>query len=91
MSAGLHGEFELIYTVPSGRTAEFLRAAQAHGIQPIRLGTVQHLPMISLLLNSGKRIEVDGAALRNLMDAIGGNLERYVLALRSLGRSWGLP
>ncbi len=90
MSAGLHGEFELIYTVPSARTAGFLRAAEAHGFQPIRLGTVQYSPMVTLSLNCGRRVEVDGAALRNLMDTVGGNLERYVPEMRSLGRSWGL-
>jgi len=90
MTAGPHGEFELLFTIPSKEENEFLAEAQSHGINPIRLGRVQQTPVVSLVLPSGQRVDVDVAPLRNLLYTVEGDLKRFLKEFRAFGKKWGL-
>lgn len=77
--AAHHGEFELVFSVPE-RLVDGLRArADALGWSPLRLGRVEHGQGLWL----GDRA-LDGAAIRNLLHAVGGDPARYVRALLEL-------
>jgi len=89
-AAGPHGEFELVFTVPRDREAALLRACAPAGVKPVRLGVVRETPAVSLALPSGRRADVDVGVLRNLLDAVGGDLSRFVGEFRALGKKWGL-
>jgi hypothetical protein len=51
---------------------------------------VQQSPTISLALVSGQRVDVDVAALRNLIFEIDGDFQRFMQEVRAMGRKWGL-
>lgn len=90
MIAGPHGEFELVFTVPPGRVDQFLTASQQAGLHPIRIGTVQGSPDISLHMDSGRTVHVDMAPLRNLLYTVDGDVQRFVAEFKAFGRKWGL-
>ena len=90
MIAGPHGEFELVFTVPASREAEFLSVAQSRKMSPVRLGTVQQSPGISLALPSGPKVAIDMAPLRNLLQMVEGDLSRFLREFREFERKWGL-
>jgi thiamine-monophosphate kinase len=90
MLAGPHGEFELVFTVPASRVDAFLATAPGLGLAPIRLGTVQERPVVTLALPSGRRVDIDMAPVRNLDPTAEGGARRYVSQLMEIGRSWGL-
>lgn len=90
MAAGIHGEFELVFTIPSERVNSFLRAASGIGFHPIRLGTVQEKPCLGFALGSGKKVTIDMAPLRNLWAAPGEDLSRCIQEYHACGKKWGL-
>ena len=90
MSAGQHGEFELVFTVKITESEVFLAEAQAQGFHPIRIGTIQQTPCITLVLTSGDKVEIDMIPLRNLLQTVNGDLKRYVQEFRRWGKKWGL-
>lgn len=90
MAAGIHGEFELIFTVPSGRVDSFLNAANEIDFHPIRLGITQQKASIELVLNSGGRVEIDMAPLRNLWDTSGSDLNHLIQEHHAWGKKWGM-
>ena len=90
MTAGPHGEFELVFTIPDRKVDSFLKQARSQGLSPIRLGSVRKPRAISLVLTSGQRVDVDMAPLRNLLQKVDGDLERYVREFKAFGEKWGL-
>jgi thiamine-monophosphate kinase len=90
MTAGPHGEFELVFTIPAGREDSFLEVAYSQGMNPTRLGRVQQHPAISLNLLSGRRVDVNVAALRNLIYTVDGDMDRYLREFWALGKKWGV-
>lgn len=90
MTAGPHGEFELLFTIPDKKVDSFLKQARSQGFSPIHLGRVRKPRAISLLLTSGQRIDINMAPLRNLLQKVDGDLERYVREFRAFGEKWGL-
>ena len=90
MTAGPHGEFELLFTISDKRIDSFLKQAESHGISPIRLGRAQRPKAISLILPSGEKVDVDMAPLRNLLQKVNGDLERYVREFKAFVKKWGL-
>ena len=90
MTAGPHGEFELLFTIPDKNVDSFLKQARSQGFSPIRLGRVRKPRAISLVLLSGQRVDVDMAPLRNLLQTVSGDLERYVREFKAFGERWGL-
>ena len=90
MIAGPHGEFQLLFTVPAKVVDEALAHPQLRAMNLIRVGKVQQTAAVSLLLPSGRRVDVDMAPLRNLLQTVEGDLERYVADFRTLGKRQGL-
>ena len=90
MAAGIHGEFELVFTVPQKAVNEFLEAVEKMNFHPILLGVVQEKPGIELVLPSGDKTEIDMAPLRNLWAAGDSSLTRLLEEHHAWGRKWRL-
>ena len=79
--AAAHGEFELVFGVPPGRLAVLADVARALDWSPIALGSVRDGE--GLYVGDAS---IDGAKIRNLLRESGGDLQRYVASLVTLGR-----
>lgn len=90
MAAGIHGEFELIFSVPSGKVADMNEEAAEAGFHPIRLGRVEQEPLLGVVLPSGKKVKMDMATLRNLWGENDQNLGLLIQKHRFFGKKWGL-
>ena len=90
MLAGPHGEFELVFSARPADAAGLVSELSGVGLAPVRLGTVRERRGITLSLPDGRRVDVDMAPARNLVDSIGDNAAGYLARLREVGRSWGL-
>ena len=90
MTAAPHGEFELVATVPPARQAEFLAASRLKGMSFIRLGTAEERTGLVVRLPSGKAVAVDAAPFRNLLSAVGSDMQRYMRDFLALGAEMGL-
>jgi thiamine-monophosphate kinase len=90
MAGGPHGEFELVFAVRANSVKGFIRESQTAGMNTIRLGITEEASAITLMLPPGRRVEVDMAALRNLLFSTEGDFHRLVQEFRSLGKKWGL-
>ena len=86
MLAGLHGEFELLFTVPPQKTDSFLKASSAIGWVPIKLGTVIAEPCIELVDGDCVRLLPSGE-IRNLFSEVNGDMKVYVERLLNIARS----
>lgn len=78
--AALHGEFELVFTVPERRRTALAAAAARLDWTPLEIGVAQ----------AGRGVSIDGSAIdtarvRNLLDECGGDVRAYAAALSSLG------
>lgn len=81
-----HGEFELVFTVPTTRIAAFDSATATAGFAPLRIGVVTaETPVLRFLADRPRTL--DGARIRNLLDAVGGDVRAYLAALIELMRS----
>ncbi|MFC1742658.1 thiamine-monophosphate kinase [Candidatus Riflebacteria bacterium] len=76
----LHGEFELIFTVPIEKREEFEKSAAAQDFSPILLGKSIEEPKL-ILEEAGQRRDIDSGAIHNLWDNSGGDLKRYLSEL----------
>jgi thiamine-monophosphate kinase len=83
--AGPHGEFELVFTLPSPAVAPFLSAARSIGWEPVALGAVTATEGIRLHDPAGTLL-VDTAGIRNLAYTAGTDIERYIAGLERLAR-----
>lgn len=90
MASGIHGEFELIFTVPSEKVKFFLKAAREIDFYPVQLGVVRQKPSLEFVLPSRKKVEIDMAPLRNLWATLGGDLSRCIEEHHAWGKKWGL-
>jgi len=90
MAAGIHGEFELVFTVPEQAVHEFLAAAAKTDFYPIRLGLVSEKQRFELILPSGDRSAVDMAPLRNLWARGAASLEQLIEEHHAWGKKWRL-
>jgi thiamine-monophosphate kinase len=74
--AGIHGEFELIFTVPMENSDAFLEDAGRIGWKPVRLGYV--IAEQEIIFNKGDGyIKPDTSFLRNLYEEKKGNVKDY--------------
>lgn len=74
--AGIHGEFELIFTVPQGNAGKFITEAERTGWNPLRMGYV--VPEKEIIFNNGKGyIKPDTGYIRNLYEEKKGNVKEY--------------
>jgi len=90
MASGIHGEFELVFTVPRESIDMFYQSAANIGFHPIELGIVQSKPGLELVLPSGKRSEIDMAPLRNLWADFKGDLGNLIQEYNAWGEKWEL-
>ena len=90
MAAGIHGEFELVFTIPAPAVASFLSGAEKMGFRPIRLGVVLDRPDFEVVLPNGVSAMIDMAPLRNLWAAGETSLKRLLEEHHAWGRIWGL-
>jgi len=81
--AGHHGEFELVFTAPARNAAEVEQIAENLGGCFLKLGRVE---VGSGLIMGG--VEVDAAALRNLLQDVGGDPHAYVTELVRRTSAW---
>jgi len=82
MLAGPHGEFELVFTVPSDRCDALTAGAADAGWAPVELGVVTGEPGVVNLGAGGGPI--DTTRVRNLFEDIGGDPRSYLRALNAL-------
>jgi thiamine-monophosphate kinase len=75
--AGQHGEFELIFSIPKGKTADFLEKATIINWHPLELGTATAEKSITLPLYN-KTAKLDTCYLRNLFNSVNGDKSRYI-------------
>lgn len=80
--AGPHGDFELVFTVPTDSEADFLAAAANIGWEPLCLGRVTSE---GLLLDPGINtpVKTDAALIANLFQDAGGDSETYLESLKT--------
>jgi len=65
MLAGLHGEFELLFSLPEDALPTLRAAAAQDGWQPLRIGTVINMPRIELVTDDGV-LDLDTGPIRDL-------------------------
>ena len=75
--AGIHGEFELIFTIPASKNTAFLQQAKQIKWQPILLGKVSAHQGLRLNM-AGRTVQPDTAFIRNLFDHRRGRIEQYI-------------
>ena len=90
MLAGLHGEFLLMCSIPSHNVKKIRADLGSKGIDLIKVGKVKESPGITLNLLSGEKIDIDMAAVRNLLQTVNGDLDRYIQEFWNMGHKWGL-
>jgi thiamine-monophosphate kinase len=90
MLAGLHGEFLLLCTIPARNVEKIHSDLRSEGIDLIRMGRVKQSPGITLNLPSGEKADIDMAPIRNLLQTVNGDLNRYIREFWNLGHKWGL-
>ncbi len=90
MAAGIHGEFELIFSVPSDKVNCLNEEAAESGFHPIRLGRVEQEPFLGVVLPSGKKVKMDMAPLRNLWEESEIDLDLLFQKHRYWGKKWEL-
>jgi thiamine-monophosphate kinase len=78
--AGEHGEFELLFTIPSKNENDFLKAACQENWNPVRLGIVFQETAIKMKLYD-RNITIDSERIRNLSFKAEGNTGLYLNGL----------
>jgi thiamine-monophosphate kinase len=86
--AAHHGEFELVFTVPTERLEPLRREASAVGWEPRLIGRVVPVPGISLALD-GRAFHVDMGLIRNLFVESGDDIDAYFKGLLQIDSALG--
>jgi len=85
--AGIHGEFELVFTVPREKVTQFTAQAHAAEWYPVRLGTVIRDNELQMRIYNSY-IKADTALIRNLFDTTRGNIKEYLAELFKIDQQW---
>lgn len=88
--AGPHGEFELIFTIPSEKEADFLRSANKMDWHPLKIGVATNHETCVLDIPDGKWA-LEPFQIANLFTQAGGNPKDFLTALVKKQSSWQLP
>ncbi len=83
--AGIHGEFELTFTIPKIKEKKFLYLAAQINWKPIKIGIVTENIDLVIPIN-GKQISMDSAKIRNLSCLANNNIHEYVTSLLKLNQ-----
>ncbi len=84
MLAGIHGEFELLFTVPAAKLDDFLRAATEQSWHPVELGRVTAEVGVRLA-SQGKTTVLETGKIRNVFSQLHSNIHDYIRELFRLG------
>ncbi len=83
MLAGLHGEFELLFTIPQEAADPFVHHAGSVGWQPRPIGRVVDQAGVRVD-DRGERILLDTGSIRNLFDEPSPDIRTIILQLKSM-------
>lgn len=86
--AGIHGEYELVFTISPQKEKDFLDAATRIGWTPLLIGEVNEGVGVSVK-NSSTLTPLDTAAIRNLSEQAGSDPQAYVKKLIQLAEASG--
>jgi thiamine-monophosphate kinase len=87
--AGIHGEFELCFTISGDNEESFLREAARSGWAPILIGETDKGQGISI--RNGKRlVPLDSTSIRNLSEIAGSEPGVYIRKLLEIGHNLGI-
>lgn len=81
--AGPHGEFELLFTVPEDRAADFQAAAARMAWQPMGMGRVVAEPGLRRSEDHGRSV-LDTRRVRDLYGEVKGDTQQYLAELLAL-------
>ncbi len=87
--AGVHGEFELLFTITPRVKKEFLDEATKIGWSPIPIGEVDEGDGV-YIQSSDKAIPIDSGLIRNLSDKAGSNHRAYIGKLLEIAQEAGI-
>ncbi|MGD9345918.1 MAG: thiamine-phosphate kinase [Candidatus Aminicenantes bacterium] len=87
--AGIHGEYELVFTVSTSKEREFLAVAKRIGWKPLLIGEVSEGLGVSIK-NSRGLIPLDTASIRNLSEYAGSDPRTYVKELIQMAAASGI-
>jgi len=83
--AGLHGEFELIFTIPQDKRSEFEHAVSDKNWNPLIIGKVISEPKIDIHLYN-KMIAVYSEHIRNLSYKVNSDISSYLESLLKIDK-----
>jgi hypothetical protein len=86
MLAGIHGEFELAFTVPPEREAETVATLVRGGSTPVRLGEISEGEGVWLRSSRGE-VSLDTTSIRNAAGTAGRDPRAYVAKLLAIARA----
>ncbi|MCK6613657.1 MAG: thiamine-phosphate kinase [Ignavibacteriaceae bacterium] len=81
--SAIHGDFELVFTVPPGRAEELTQYEKAGGFSIIKIGEVIEEPAIEFLIK-GKKRKPDTGYIRNLYERYAENPGGYLNELTAV-------
>jgi len=87
--AGIHGEYELVFTVSPQKEKNFLDAAARIGWTPLLIGEVCEGEGVNIQ-NSDTLKPLDTAAIRNLSEQAGSDPQAYVKKLIQMAKESGI-
>lgn len=87
--AGVHGEFELCFTVNPDSEKDFLREASKIGWTPVCMGEVCEGEGVGIRADQNL-IPIDTGLIRNLSDRAGSDHEAYIHRLLDVARNVGI-
>jgi thiamine-monophosphate kinase len=90
MAAGIHGEFELVFTIPAKKVSSFLKQAKRMDFYPIPLGKIIDTPRFEFTQNAQKTAVIDMTPLRNLWENATGDISRIIEQHHFWGKKWGM-
>lgn len=90
MAAGIHGEFELVFTIPAKEVQSFLEQAQKMNFHPIALGKIIDEPRFEITPKSQKTVVIDMTPLRNLWENVTEDISVIIEQHHLWGKKWGL-
>jgi thiamine-monophosphate kinase len=83
--AGDHGEYELLFTVPSEKERDMLLHASKNGWEPLRLGKALEENVIRMPLD-GRFVRIETTRIRNSAFRISGGVRGYIEKLLAIDR-----
>lgn len=87
--AGIHGEYELIFTVSPQRDKDFLNAAKRIGWTPLLIGEVSEGVGVNIK-NSERLMPLNTTDIRNLSEKAGSDPRTYVRELIQMAEASGI-